>query len=154
NLSRSRLKATVLAACSILALASSTPSTAAPVLTTVLRAAPLTTPTTTVTSTTTPPTPAAAAGYTLRTFATASNFNSSTVDMKMTTAAAFQWYFLNFFSTKASSTPITLHSAGTITLSSIVGSDGNNITSAAQISCAPYYRRTAFGGGGYFEATL
>ena len=102
------------------------------------------------------PSQAAAAGYQTETFATMSGFTSKTVDMGLTDASGFQWYFFNFFGYTPSSALTSLNSDGSVTLASFTPPTSSNtsMSSAAYTSTAPYYRGTAFGGGGYFEATL
>jgi hypothetical protein len=100
------------------------------------------------------PTPAASAGFKTETFVTASNFSKSTVDFGLTKASGFKWYFFNFFGVVPSSSLATLNADGSITIAALSNYYGNYLTSATAIPAAPYYRGTAFGGGGYFEATL
>ena len=103
----------------------------------------------------TEPLPAVLAGYNTETFATVANFSSKNVDMGLTGAAGYQWYFFNFFGYKPSSALSTFNSDGSITVAQYSNSSvDTNIASATQISTAPYYRGTAFGGGAYFEASL
>jgi hypothetical protein len=99
------------------------------------------------------PSQAAAVGYTTETFST-TRFSKSNVDFGITDAAGYQWYFSNFFGAVASSSLATINSNGSITIASLPNVYGNALLSAAHISRAPYYRGVAFGGGGYFEATL
>jgi len=146
-----RKAATLLAACSILCLACSNASDAS----TMFVKRPTTKRTTTTTTTSTAPAQAAAAGYNTETFATASNFTTNTVDMGLTNGAGYQWYFFNFFGYATSSALTTLNSDGSVTLASFSsGSPYTDMSSAAAIATAPYYRGTAFGGGAYFEAVL
>lgn len=105
------------------------------------------------TSTSSVPTAAAAAGYNTETFATVSNFTTQTVDMKLTNGPGFQWYWWNFFGNAQTPGATTLNSDGSVTLAAFTNT-WPNLASAVQTSSAPYYRGTAFGGGGYFEATL
>ena len=100
------------------------------------------------------PSQAAAAGYKTETFSTVSGFSSKTVDMRLTNASGFQWYFFNFFGYQTTSAPISFNSDGSINIAEVAGAANSNIASAVYIPAAPYYRGTAFGGGGYFEATL
>jgi hypothetical protein len=99
------------------------------------------------------PPEALAAGYTVNTFSTQSKFTTGTVDMAATNVAGFQWYMWNYFSTPQSSSPVTLNADGTVTISNSNGY-GGTLTSTVQTGTSPYFRGTAFGGGGYFEAEL
>lgn len=101
-----------------------------------------------------PPSAVTAAGYTTETFATVSNFTPQTVDMNLTDAPGYQWYFFNFFGQAATSALTTLNADGSVTTAAFTNNSNATMSSAAQISAAPYFRGTAFGGGGYFEATL
>jgi hypothetical protein len=105
-------------------------------------------------SSTVVPAAAASAGYRMETFVTNSNFTRNTVDMGLTKASGFQWYFFNFFYLTPSSSLAQLNTNGSITIHALPNNYGNYIASATQIPTAPYFRGTAFGGGGYFEATL
>ncbi|MGH3429995.1 MAG: hypothetical protein ACRDQZ_20905 [Mycobacteriales bacterium] len=100
-----------------------------------------------------PPAPAAAAGYRLETFATNGSFSPRTVDTRLTFASGYQWYLFNFYGTKPEPALVSLNADGSATVSSF-GNEEATMASAAQISAAPYFRGTAFGGGAYFEATL
>jgi hypothetical protein len=100
------------------------------------------------------PAPALAAGYTLNTFSTQSNFNASgIVDMAATNVAGFKWYLWKFFGSTQTATPVTLNSDGTVTISNGAGYNGT-LASTVPIGTSPYFHGTAFGGGGYFEAEL
>lgn len=101
----------------------------------------------------TPPAPAAAAGYRVETFSTNGTFNTRTVDTNLTFASGYQWYLFNFYGSKPVPALVTLNNDGSATVSSF-GNNEATMASAAQISAAPYFRGTAFGGGAYFEATL
>lgn len=101
------------------------------------------------------PPQAAAVGYRTETFATVSNFTPQTVDQKLTYASGYQWYFFNLCSTVPARLPTTtLNTDGSITVASFTNNFEATIASAAEIPAAPYFRGAAFGGGGYFEATL
>jgi hypothetical protein len=98
------------------------------------------------------PAPARGAGYTVNTFSTESSFTSGNVDMGLTYASGYQWYFWNFFDDAPDSSGTTLESNGTASV--FQTSSNATLVSAAQISSAPYFVGTAFGGGGYFEAEI
>ena len=98
------------------------------------------------------PAAARAAGYTLNTFSTNQDFNTSTVDKSLTYASGFQWYVWNFFSETPSGSEVTLNSDGSATVYQL--NNNGNIASAGYIPGSPNYVGTAFGGGGYFEAVL
>jgi hypothetical protein len=91
------------------------------------------------------PPQAAAAGYTTLTFGTMSNFTRSTVDMAMTGAPGYQWYF------SSSSGASTLNADGSITIGSFTSSFGN-LSSITRSGLS--WHGTAIGGGAYLEATL
>ncbi|HEX4183349.1 MAG TPA: hypothetical protein VHY34_08825 [Caulobacteraceae bacterium] len=99
------------------------------------------------------PPQAAAVGFKTETFATAA-FSRSNVDFGLTKGPGFQWYFFNFFGYAPRSNLATLNSGGSITVAALSNNYGNYLASATALTSAPYYRGTAFGGGGYFEATL
>jgi hypothetical protein len=96
---------------------------------------------------------AAAAGYRTETLATTS-FSKANVDFGLTKKSGFQWYFFNFYGVVPSSSLAKLNSDGSVSVASLSNYYGNYLTSATQTPAAPFYRGTAFGGGGYFEATL
>jgi len=101
------------------------------------------------------PAPAASAGYPIHTFASDADFGAKNVDMGLTGAAGFQWYVFNFFGYRPSSALTTFNADGSVTIAQYPGrGPDTNLASAASIPSAPHYRGTAFGGGGYFEATL
>jgi hypothetical protein len=100
-----------------------------------------------------PPPAAAAAGYRWETFATNAAFNPKTVDTKLTYSSGYQWYLFNFYGCTPEPALVALNTDGSATVSSF-GNNEATLASAAQISSAPYFRGTAFGGGAYFEATL
>jgi hypothetical protein len=102
------------------------------------------------------PAAAASAGYRMETLASDS-FSTKNVDMKTTYARGFQWYFNNFFGVAPLPATTTFNSDGSVSNATTVtgwGQGGSNISSAGQTSRAPYYVGTAYGGGGYFEATF
>ena len=102
------------------------------------------------------PAPAAAAGYRMETLAS-NSFSPANVDMKTTYARGYQWYFLNFFGLTPLPATTTFNSDGSINVATTVTGwtqEGSNIGSAGAISGSPGFRGTAYGGGGYFEATF
>ncbi len=98
------------------------------------------------------PTPAFLAGYTINTFS--STFNND-VDLGSTLASGFKWYPYNFFNPNppADMTKVTGSNTGgpVVLLGDTPGPNGEIMTCAVKNSS---YVGTAFGGGGYFEATL
>lgn len=102
----------------------------------------------------TPPGPAAMAGYRTETFSTNSNFTSRTVDMKLSFSPGYQWYFYNYYGAALLPPISRLNADGSINVASFTNTQNATLVSAARISSAPYFRGNAFGGGGYFEATL
>jgi hypothetical protein len=96
------------------------------------------------------PPAAAAAGYVDLTFS--SSFSNQTVDLGGTHHSRFQWFPWNFFSAPSSTEAIVLNQDGSINLGS--DSAGTAIASASIASRGRGWTGTAFGGGGYFEATL
>jgi hypothetical protein len=74
--------------------------------------------------------------------------------MGLTYGPGYQWYFANFFGQVPQSATTTLNNDGSATVADFGANENTTLSSAAQISSAPYFRGTAFGGGGYFEATL
>lgn len=101
----------------------------------------------------TEPTPGAAigAGYQQLTFQTPS-WNGSNVDFSATCAPGHSWYFYNYGGTVPTTANTTV-AGGVIS----VGASGNNYNSTIATVCGlggQAWRGTAFGGGGYFEATL
>lgn len=101
----------------------------------------------------TEPIPGAAigAGYQQLTFQTPS-WNGSNVDFSATCAPGHSWYFYNYGGTVPTTANTTV-AGGVIS----VGASGNNYNSTIATVCGlggTAFRGTAFGGGGYFEATL
>jgi hypothetical protein len=101
---------------------------------------------------TTPP-PALAAGYNVHTFA-CSNFNTSTVDSANTKASGYKFYPYNIFGAHPPLTDLQLNANGSITLQGATTGPGGEITTVTPNSTGPGFSGTAFGGGGYFEASL
>jgi hypothetical protein len=98
-------------------------------------------------STQTPP-QASAAGFNTQTFN--SVFASAKFDMAGTNATGKEWYLYNFFGGTASSSGLTLNADKSLT---IAGVSQGQISTAADLGGGNFVG-TAFGGGGYFEATL
>ena len=99
---------------------------------------------------------AAGAGYRMETLA-ADSFSSKTIDLKLTYAPGFQWYYFNYWSVAPTPSLTTLNSDGSVTLADTaeaMAAYGTLLSSAGAIKAAPGYRGTAYGGGGYFEATF
>jgi hypothetical protein len=92
------------------------------------------------------PQQASKVGFTLKTFA--SKFSANNVCTTDNTCKPFQWYPWNFFGGKTNTGSITLNNDGSVTLA-----DGA-ISTAAPANTSAKFRGTAFGGGGFFEASL
>jgi hypothetical protein len=97
-----------------------------------------------------PPTPAEAAGYVVNTFS--STFQKSEVDLANSQKSGFQWYLAGFYGTPTNPSVLTFDAADGITITTSGGiltatpaSPGTNVQNWVGV---------AFGGGGYFEATL
>ncbi len=98
--------------------------------------------------------PAAANGYLELTFD--STLTPNTVDVNQTYESGYDWYVGNFFN-PAPSNPITFNNHSTATVNGSTGNSNLQIATAAlKVVQAPGsgWVGTAFGGGGYFEATL
>jgi hypothetical protein len=90
------------------------------------------------------PQQAIAVGYTTLTF-NSSVFSSANVDMTKQHRPGFQWYFRNWFGNDSTATA-TFNADGSVTL---------NRTSITTVAISgDTWVGTAFGGGGYFEATF
>ncbi|MDR3711009.1 MAG: hypothetical protein P4L33_22125 [Capsulimonadaceae bacterium] len=106
------------------------------------------------------PPQAAAAGYVVNTFS--STFTSQTVDVGHTFKPGYQWYASRwYYNTPTDAASIALGSDGTIVLDSDGTRAGNNNAQISTFSVPDSGSGsvsglvgTAFGGGGYFEATL
>ena len=103
-----------------------------------------------VVSDTAPPLQASSVGYLTNTFN--SKF-SNDIDLTNSKATGFKWYLWGFFSTLADSSKISVTSNGVVLNGDITG-PGGEITSAVATGDGNIYAGSAFGGGGYFEATL
>jgi hypothetical protein len=102
------------------------------------------------------PTAAANAGYRMETLASDS-FSSKSVDLNLSYGRGFQWYYFNYFGATPTSALTTFNADGSVTVASTLPNPGINgawLASAGQIAGSPGYRGTAYGGGGYFEATF
>jgi hypothetical protein len=102
------------------------------------------------------PTAAAAAGYRMETLAV-DTFNTTTVDQKLTYKPGFKMYYFNFDGMPPAPGLSTYNSDGSITLATNQNGwngYGSFLVSAGKLISAPYFRGIAFGGGGYYEATL
>jgi hypothetical protein len=102
------------------------------------------------------PAAAAAAGYRMETLASDS-FSPTNVDMKTTYAPGYQWYFMNFFGLTPLPGTTTFNADGSVNVATTITgwtSYGAFLSSAGAIGGTPGFRGTAYGGGGYFEATF
>ena len=99
------------------------------------------------------PPQAAASDFTVRTFS--STFSANQVDIANTAKSAFKWYPYNFFGAHTKLDSIGLNSNGSVTLSGdTTGPNGELATASSSTRTPGGFVGTAFGGGGYFEATL
>jgi hypothetical protein len=97
------------------------------------------------------PRPAAKAGFTTMTFS--GNFTMSSIDLDNKADAEFTWYPFRFFGARG-------HARGAV----LTDAEGNatlgtqtlavSLATAAPATSSAHWKGTAFGGGGYFEATL
>ena len=98
------------------------------------------------------PPQAAATHYTVHTFSC--RFSANDVDITGSSKPGFKWYPWNFFGSAAKLSEIKSNADGSVTLlGDTTGPNGQ----LATVSMAPTSARfvgTAFGGGGYFEATF
>lgn len=96
------------------------------------------------------------AGYKTQTL-NSTVFNTSTVDMSLTTNAGFTWYAYAWNKTPGTG-QVTLNTSNMVVGESSSGDSTNGfqatLSSATKIAGSPFYRGTAYGGGGYFEATV
>lgn len=102
------------------------------------------------------PAAAAAAGYRMETLAV-DQLTPSTVDSKLTYASGFQLYYFNFEGMTPDPSTTTFNADGSAVSSTTKtgwNAYGSFMTSAGVIRGGPGFRGTAFGGGGYFEATM
>ncbi|QIP05542.1 hypothetical protein [Bradyrhizobium symbiodeficiens] len=98
------------------------------------------------------PPQAAAVGYKVRTFAAA--FTAQEVDVANTVRQGFKWYPYRFFGSVPKLDSLVLNQDGSITLLGDVTGPNGEIASAVDVRGPEKFRGTAFGGGGYFEATF
>jgi hypothetical protein len=102
------------------------------------------------------PAAAAGAGYRMETLAS-DTFGTKSVDMKMSYGRGYQWYFYNFFGVSPISASTSFNSDGSLNTVGLIpgwAGFGANIASAGVSRTGPGFVGTAYGGGGYFEATL
>ncbi len=100
-----------------------------------------------------PPAPAAARGYTTNTFD--SKFDPSEVDLANSRTGGYKWYFWQFYGTKVPGSHVLAFNHPGITLSPESGAKrGFTLSTVAPSTGRDKLVGTAFGGGGYFEATL
>jgi hypothetical protein len=93
-------------------------------------------------------------GYNLNTFST-TRFNAATVDVNNTKAQGFKWYAWNMFGHTPAGNDLTLNGDGSITLQgATTGPNGEIVSIVPTNANSAGFWGTAFGGGGYFEATL
>ena len=91
--------------------------------------------------------------YTVQTLSCGA-FTAANVDTQNSKASGFQWYTFNFFGQAAGASTIVLPGDGSIQVGSTIA-NGYNANLASCVSTGgSAYKGTAFGGGGYFEATL
>ncbi len=95
---------------------------------------------------------AAAVGYNQPVFST-TKFDASSVDLEGTNAAGFQWYPYRFFGSSTNLASIIPNTDGSMTLLGDRTGPNGQLATVVPIGGGAYNGR-AFGGGGYFEATL
>jgi hypothetical protein len=98
------------------------------------------------------PPQAAASHFTVRTFS--GTFSATQVDIANTAKSGFQWYPYNFFGGRTKLSSIGLNSDGGVTLLGDTTGPNGELASASSTGAPGRFVGTAFGGGGYFEATL
>lgn len=98
------------------------------------------------------PPQAVAAGFTIRTFS--STFRTDEVDMAKSLASGFRWYPYQFFGGLTKLGSISLNSGCGVTLFGDRTGPNGELATAAPTETSGRFVGTAFGGGGYFEATL
>jgi hypothetical protein len=101
----------------------------------------------------TAPPMAVAVGYNVKTLS--STFTPTEVDLANTKASGFKWYLWEFFNPSEFTTPnqVQLNPDKSVTLNGGASRNGN-IASIIPAKNTAGYTGTAFGGGGYFEATM
>ena len=98
------------------------------------------------------PAQAAKVGFIQPTFNT--NFSSSTVDITNTQKPGFNWYPWNFFNTSTDLSAIVLNGDGSVTLNGDTTGPNGELATISWTGTPGSFVGSAFGGGGYFEATL
>jgi hypothetical protein len=98
------------------------------------------------------PPQAVAAHYTVRTFS--STFSADQVDIANTSKSGLKWYPFHFFGASAKLSSIGLNSDQSVTLLGDTTGPGGELATASWTGRAGEFVGIAFGGGGYFEATL
>lgn len=98
------------------------------------------------------PPQAAAVGFTALTFS--STFSADEVDMTDSLAPGFRWYPYRFFGGPTKLGSIDLNSGGGVTLLGDKTGPNGELATASPIAKSGRFVGTAFGGGGYFEATF
>lgn len=99
------------------------------------------------------PAAAASAGYFTKTYSS-TTYSSGNVDMGLSYADGFQWYFGNFLSyTPPNNAGVTLNMDGTMSVASHPDS-GILLATAGQVPGTTDYVGSVFTGGAYFEAEL
>jgi hypothetical protein len=98
------------------------------------------------------PPQAAAANFKVRTFS--SNFSADQVDFTNTSKFGFKWYPYHFFGAQTKLDSLSRNSDGSITLLGDTTGPNGELATASWTGMSGGFVGTAFGGGGYFEATF
>jgi hypothetical protein len=98
------------------------------------------------------PRQAAAVLYKVRTFS--STFSASQVDITNTSKSGFKWYPWKFFGSTGNLSSIGINADGSVTLSGDTTGPNGQLATASSTGMPGGFVGTAFGGGGYFEATF
>lgn len=98
------------------------------------------------------PPQAAAAKYKVLTFSSA--FTADQVDIANTSKSGFKWYPYKFFGAHTTLSSISLDQNETVTLLGDVTGPNGELATASWTGIPGGFVGTAFGGGGYFEATF
>jgi hypothetical protein len=98
------------------------------------------------------PPQAAAVRYTTRTFS--STFSANQVDIVNTSKSGFKWYPYQFFGSHPKLDSLILNSDGSVTLLGDTTGPNGELATATVTGTPGEFVGTAFGGGGYFEATF
>ena len=98
------------------------------------------------------PPQAAAVGFTMNTFSVP--FDATTVDMRDTGRSKFRWYPYRLWGKRPFMDKIRLNGDGSITLDGHPSWRNSQIATARPAKNRQGFVGTAFGGGGYFEATF